>query len=459
MFKKILIANRGEIAIRIIRACKILGISTVAIHSTADVDSLHTKLADESICIGNAPVNESYLKIPSIIAAAEISGAESIHPGYGFLSERADFVNKCKTSNIIFIGPKEEHIEMMGDKIQSRIMARKANVPVVEGSSGEIATIQEAYKIAEDIGFPVIIKATAGGGGRGMRVVYSKGGLGKSYDIARSEAQVSFGNDEVFIEKFIENPRHVEIQVLGDSQGNVAHLGSRDCSCQRRNQKIIEEAPAPFLKQETLEKMQEVSLNLIKKIGYLSLGTMEFVVDKNQNFYFIEMNTRLQVEHPVTEEISGIDLVQEQIRIAAGEPLSFKQEDVSFQGHALECRINAEDPDTFVPSPGKIESYHLPGGFGVRIDSFVYQGYTIPAFYDSLIAKIIVHAANRNQAIQKMRQALDEFLIEGIKTSVPLKKRILASLRFQNGELDTNLIHCIKVISVFSKFNIGFMKK
>ncbi len=440
MFKKILIANRGEIAIRIIRACKILGISTVAIHSTADVDSLHTKLADESICIGNAPVNESYLKIPSIIAAAEISGAESIHPGYGFLSERADFVNKCKTSNIIFIGPKEEHIEMMGDKIQSRIMARKANVPVVEGSSGEIATIQEAYKIAEDIGFPVIIKATAGGGGRGMRVVYSKGGLGKSYDIARSEAQVSFGNDEVFIEKFIENPRHVEIQVLGDSQGNVAHLGSRDCSCQRRNQKIIEEAPAPFLKQETLEKMQEVSLNLIKKIGYLSLGTMEFVVDKNQNFYFIEMNTRLQVEHPVTEEISGIDLVQEQIRIAAGEPLSFKQEDVSFQGHALECRINAEDPDTFVPSPGKIESYHLPGGFGVRIDSFVYQGYTIPAFYDSLIAKIIVHAANRNQAIQKMRQALDEFLIEGIKTSVPLKKRILASLRFQNGELDTNLI-------------------
>ena len=313
-------------------------------------------------------------------------------------------------------------------------------MPVVEGSSGEIATIQEAYKIAEDIGFPVIIKATAGGGGRGMRVVYSKGGLGKSYDIARSEAQVSFGNDEVFIEKFIENPRHVEIQVLGDSQGNVAHLGSRDCSCQRRNQKIIEEAPAPFLKQETLEKMQEVSLNLIKKIGYLSLGTMEFVVDKNQNFYFIEMNTRLQVEHPVTEEISGIDLVQEQIRIAAGEPLSFKQEDVSFQGHALECRINAEDPDTFVPSPGKIESYHLPGGFGVRIDSFVYQGYTIPAFYDSLIAKIIVHAANRNQAIQKMRQALDEFLIEGIKTSVPLKKRILASLRFQNGELDTNLI-------------------
>ena len=440
MFKKILIANRGEIAIRIIRACKILGISTVAIHSTADASALHTKLADESICIGDAPSSESYLKIPSIIAAAEISGAEAIHPGYGFLSERADFVDKCNNSNIIFIGPKTEHIKIMGDKIQSRIMARNAKVPVVEGSNKGVSTIQDAYKIAEDIGFPIIIKATAGGGGRGMRIVYSKGSLNKSYDIARSEAHVSFGNDEVFIEKFIENPRHVEIQVLGDSQGNMAHLGSRDCSCQRRHQKIIEEAPAPFLKQETLEKMQTASLNLIKKIGYLSLGTMEFVVDKKQNFYFIEMNTRLQVEHPVTEEISGIDLVQEQIRIAAGEPLSFKQEEISFKGHALECRINAEDPDTFIPSPGKIESYHSPGGFGVRIDSFVYQGYTIPVFYDSLIAKVIVHAATRKQAIQKMRQALDEFLIEGIKTSIPLKKRILASLRFQDGELDTNLI-------------------
>ncbi len=440
MFKKILIANRGEIAIRIIRACKILGISTVAIHSTADSNSLHTKLADESICIGNAPVNESYLKIPSIIAAAEISGAEAIHPGYGFLSERADFVDKCNNSNIVFIGPKAEHIKIMGDKIQSRIVARDAKVPIVEGSTKGVSSIQEAYKISENIGFPLIIKATAGGGGRGMRVVYSKGSLSKSYDVARSEAQVSFGNDEVFIEKFIENPRHVEIQVLGDSQGNVAHLGSRDCSCQRRNQKIIEEAPAPFLSQETLEKMQTVSLNLVKKTGYISLGTMEFVVDKKQNFYFIEMNTRLQVEHPVTEEITGIDLVQEQIRIAAGESLSFKQEKISLKGHALECRINAEDPDTFAPSPGKIESYHSPGGFGVRVDSFAYQGYTIPTFYDSLIAKVIVHAANRKQAIQKMRQALDEFLIEGIKTSIPLEKRILASLRFQDGELDTNLI-------------------
>ncbi len=440
MFKKILIANRGEIAIRIIRACKILGISSVAIHSTADVDSLHTKLADESICIGDAPASESYLRIPSIIAAAEISGAEAIHPGYGFLSERADFVDKCNTSNIVFIGPKTEHIKIMGDKIQSRIMARNAKVPVVEGSTEGVPTIQDAYKIVEDIGFPVMIKATAGGGGRGMRVVYSKGSLNKSYEIARSEAQVSFGNDEVFIEKFIENPRHVEIQVLGDSHGNIAHLGSRDCSCQRRNQKIIEESPAPFLRQETLEKMQTVSLNLVKKIGYLSLGTMEFIVDKKQNFYFIEMNTRLQVEHPVTEEVSGVDLVQEQIRIASGEPLSFKQEEISFKGHALECRINAEDPNTFVPSPGKIESYHSPGGFGVRIDSFVYQGYTIPVFYDSLIAKVIVHAANRPQAIQKMRQALDEFLIEGVKTSIPLEKRILASLRFQDGELGTNLI-------------------
>ncbi len=440
MFKKILIANRGEIAIRVIRACKILGISTVAVHSTADSNSLHTKLADESICIGDAPVNESYLKIPSIIAATEISGAEAIHPGYGFLSERADFVDKCNNSNIVFIGPKAEHIKIMGDKIQSRIAAREAKVPVVEGSTKGVSSIQEAYKISDNIGFPVIIKATAGGGGRGMRVVYSKGSLSKSYDVARSEAQVSFGNDEVFIEKFIENPRHVEIQVLGDSQGNVAHLGSRDCSCQRRNQKIIEEAPAPFLSQETLEKMQTASLNLVKKIGYISLGTMEFVVDKKKNFYFIEMNTRLQVEHPVTEEITGIDLVQEQIRIAAGEPLGFKQEQISLKGHALECRINAEDPDTFAPSPGKIESYHSPGGFGVRIDSFAYQGYTIPAFYDSLIAKVIVHAANRKQAIQKMRQALDEFLIEGIKTSIPLEKRILASLRFQDGELDTNLI-------------------
>ena len=380
------------------------------------------------------------IQISSIVAATEISGAEAIHPGYGFLSERADFVDKCNNSNIVFIGPKAEHIKIMGDKIQSRIAAREAKVPVVEGSTKGVSSIQEAYKISDNIGFPVIIKATAGGGGRGMRVVYSKGSLSKSYDVARSEAQVSFGNDEVFIEKFIENPRHVEIQVLGDSQGNVAHLGSRDCSCQRRNQKIIEEAPAPFLSQETLEKMQTASLNLVKKIGYISLGTMEFVVDKKKNFYFIEMNTRLQVEHPVTEEITGIDLVQEQIRIAAGEPLGFKQEQISLKGHALECRINAEDPDTFAPSPGKIESYHSPGGFGVRIDSFAYQGYTIPAFYDSLIAKVIVHAANRKQAIQKMRQALDEFLIEGIKTSIPLEKRILASLRFQDGELDTNLI-------------------
>ena len=417
-----------------------LGISTVAVYSSADEDSMHVKLADQSIRIGEAPVNESYLKIPSVISAAEISGAEAIHPGYGFLSEKADFVDKCNTSNIVFIGPKAEHIKTMGDKIQSRITAREAKVPVVEGSTKGVSSIQEAYRISEEIGFPVIIKATAGGGGRGMRVVYGKGNLSKSYDIARSEAQISFGNDEVFIEKFIEEPRHVEVQVLGDSKGNVAHLGTRDCSCQRRNQKIIEEAPAPFLSQEILEKMQTASLNLVKKIGYVSLGTMEFVVDKKQNFYFIEMNTRLQVEHPVTEEISGIDLVQEQIKIAAGEPLSFKQEDISFRGHSLECRINAEDPDTFIPSPGEIKSYDVPGGFGVRVDSFAYQGYIISPFYDSLVAKLIVHAADRKLAIQKMRQALNEFLIEGIKTSIPLQKRILASLRFQDGELDTNLI-------------------
>ncbi len=440
MFQRVLIANRGEIAIRIIRACKALGISTVAVHSLIDKDSLHTKLADESVCIGANAVAESYLKIPAIIAAAEISGAQAIHPGYGFLSEKADFVDKCNDSNIVFIGPMAQHIHTMGDKIQSRICAEKANVPIVFGSKKGVATVKEAHAIAKEIGFPVLIKATAGGGGRGMRVVYSQNSLNKLYDIAKSEAMISFGNDEVFIEKFIETPRHVEVQIIGDSHKNIVQVGTRDCSCQRRNQKLIEESPAPFLRPEVLINMQDAALRLAKSINYESLGTMEFVVDKDQNFYFIEMNTRLQVEHPVTEEVSGIDLVQEQIKIAAGLPLSFTQNDIEIKGHALECRINAEDPNTFAPSPGKLESYHVSGGFGVRVDSFVYQGYTLPAFYDSLIAKLIVKAPTRKEAIQKMLQALEEFLVEGVKTSIPLQKTILKSLRFQDGQLNTSLV-------------------
>ena len=439
MFQRVLIANRGEIAVRIIRACKALGISTVAIHSLVDKDSLHTKLADESVCIGPNPVTESYLKIPAIIAAAEITGAQAIHPGYGFLSEKADFVDKCNASNIVFIGPTSQHINIMGDKIQSRITAKKARVPIVVGSEEGIASVQDAHKIAQEIGFPVLIKATAGGGGRGMRVVYSQGSLNKLYDIAKSEAMSSFGNDEIFIEKFIEKPRHVEVQILGDGK-NVVHIGTRDCSCQRRNQKLIEEAPAPFLRDEIIEKIQESSVRLAKSIHYQSLGTMEFVMDKNQKFYFIEMNTRLQVEHPVSEEISGIDLVQEQIKIAAGESISFHQKDIQFQGHSIECRINAEDPNTFAPSPGKLESYHTPGGFGVRVDSFVYQGYNLPSFYDSLIAKLIIYAPTRKEAIQKMLQALEEFLVEGVKTSISLQKTILKSLRFQEGQLETSLV-------------------
>ena len=440
MFQKILIANRGEIAVRIIRACKSLNIETVAVHSIVDKDSLHTKLADESVCIGANAVAESYLKIPSIIAAAEITGAQAIHPGYGFLSEKADFVDKCNASNIIFIGPKSKHIHQMGDKIQSRITAKKAKVPIVFGSEGGVETAEKAHKIAKEIGFPILIKATAGGGGKGMRVVYSASSLNKLYDIARAEAQNSFGNDEIFIEKFIENPRHVEVQILGDSKKNIVHIGTRDCSCQRRNQKLIEEAPAPFIKPEVVEKMQESAVRLAKSIDYESLGTMEFVMDKNQNFFFIEMNTRLQVEHPVSEEISGIDLVQEQIKIAAGYPISFLQKDIQLNNHSLECRINAEDPNTFAPSPGKLETYHVPGGFGVRVDSFAYQNYHLPPFYDSLIAKLIVKAPTRVEAIKKMLQALEEFLIEGVKTSIPLQKSILKSLRFQEGQLDTNLV-------------------
>lgn len=440
MFKKILIANRGEIAVRIIRACKVLGISTVSVHSTADKDSLHTKLSDESICIGEASAIESYLKIPSIIAAAEISGAEAIHPGYGFLSEKADFVDKCNSSNIIFIGPKAEHLRSMGDKIKSKIIAKKANIQIIEGSPGGVSSVEDAHRIAKIINFPVIVKATAGGGGRGMRVVYSKGSLSKSFEIAKSEANSGFDNDEVFIEKFIDKPRHVEVQIIADSKGNYVHLGTRDCSCQRRNQKLIEEAPAPFLPEEVIINIQNAALRLVREIKYISLGTVEFLVDKNNNFYFIEMNTRLQVEHPVTEEITEIDLVQEQIKIAAGYPLSFEQKDIKFKGHSLECRINAEDSKTFIPSPGKILTYHQPGGFGIRVDSYAYQGYTLPPFYDSLVAKLIVRSANREQAIQKMLQALDEFLIEGIKTSIPLQQRILASLRFQNGEINTSLV-------------------
>ncbi|MCP4297788.1 MAG: acetyl-CoA carboxylase biotin carboxylase subunit [Proteobacteria bacterium] len=437
MYKKILIANRGEIAVRIIRACREMGVKTVAVHSTIDADSLHVQLADESLCIGEAPSIDSYLKKPAVISAAEITAAEAIHPGYGFLAEDGNFVEMCAASGIDFIGPSVDAITHMGDKVNARKIAEEAGCPTTPGSKDAIQDSEAIKKMAMEIGFPVIIKATAGGGGRGMRIVHSMSGLVNAFETARAEALACFGNDAVFVEKYIEGPRHIEVQLLGDKFGNVVHLGDRDCSIQRRNQKLIEEAPATGLSDDLRKRMHTAAVKVAKAVGYYSAGTIEFLVDEKENFYFMEMNTRLQVEHPVSEMITGIDIVKEMIAVSAGEPLSVQQEDIQFSGHAIECRVNAEDPESFIPCPGQITGYHAPGGFGIRVDSAAYHGWDIPPNYDSMIAKLITYGNDRQSATKKMLGALDEYAIEGISVTIPLHQRVLRSLRFQQGNLTT----------------------
>ncbi|HSM41474.1 MAG TPA: acetyl-CoA carboxylase biotin carboxylase subunit [Afifellaceae bacterium] len=433
MFNKVLIANRGEIALRVLRACKELGISTVAVHSTADADAMHVRLADESVCIGPPKASESYLNIPSIVSACEITGAEAVHPGYGFLSENARFADILEAHDIAFIGPSAEHIRIMGDKIQAKETAEKLGIPVVPGSKGAVASEADARKIAEEMGYPVLIKAAAGGGGRGMKVAETAEALPKAFATARSEAKSAFGDDAMYIEKYLGNPRHIEIQVLGDGKGNAVHLGERDCSLQRRHQKVWEEALSPALNSKERERIGTTVSKAIAELGYSGAGTIEFLYEDGE-FYFIEMNTRLQVEHPITEAITGIDLVVEQLRVASGAPLSMKQEDISFSGHAIECRINAENPETFAPSPGRITYYHPPGGLGVRVDSGVYQGYSIPPHYDSLIGKLIVHGRDRVECMMRLRRALDEFVVDGIETTIPLFRDLLQQPDIQNGD-------------------------
>lgn len=435
MFNKILIANRGEIALRILRACKELGIETVAVHSTADADAMHVRLADESVCIGPPPARDSYLNIPSLLAACEITGAEAIHPGYGFLSENARFAEILEAHNITFIGPKSEHIRIMGDKIEAKRTAQRLGIPVVPGSTGALADEADALRWAAEIGYPVLIKASAGGGGRGMKVARDAKELPVAFATARSESKAAFGDDAVYMEKYLEKPRHIEIQVLGDGKGYAVHLGERDCSLQRRHQKVWEEAGSPALNDAERDRIGAICAKAIGDMGYSGAGTIEFLYE-NGEFYFIEMNTRLQVEHPVTEAITGIDLVNEQIRVAAGSGLSFRQEDVKFEGHAIECRINAEDPRTFAPSPGQITYYHPPGGLGVRVDSGVYQGYKIPPYYDSLIGKLIVHGRNRVECMMRLRRALDEFVVDGIKTTIPLFRQLVDDQDIADGRYD-----------------------
>ena len=433
MLKKVLIANRGEIALRVLRACREMGIATVAVHSEADKDSLHVKLADESVCIGPAPSPQSYLHIPSIIAAAEVTGADAIHPGYGFLAENANFAEQVENSGFVFIGPCADTIRLMGDKVSAKKAMIEAGVPCVPGSDGALpGDPNEILKTADKVGFPVIIKASGGGGGRGMRVVEKKEDLLKAVEMTRAEAEAAFGNPMVYMERFLQRPRHVEIQVLADEHGNAIYLGERDCSMQRRHQKIIEEAPAPFITPAQRKKIGEACVAACKRIGYRGAGTFEFLYEDGE-FFFIEMNTRVQVEHPVTELITGVDIVQEQLRVAAGLPLQYTQKDIVIEGHAFECRINAEDPYTFIPSPGGIESCHLPGGFGIRVDSHIYQGYRIPPNYDSLIGKICVHGKDRAQAMAKMRVAMAELTVDGIKTNAPLHRELFNDTGFAQG--------------------------
>ena len=435
MLNKILIANRGEIALRVIRACREMGIASVAVHSTADSDAMHVRMADEAICIGPPQSNQSYLHVPSIISACEISGADAIHPGYGFLSENAAFVQVVEDHGITFIGPSAEHIRMMGDKITAKETMKALGVPCVPGSDGGVPDYETAQKVAEEIGYPVIIKATAGGGGRGMKLARSAAELETAFRTARSEGKAAFGNDEVYLEKYLSTPRHIEIQVFGDGRGNAVHLGERDCSLQRRHQKVLEEAPGPSITPELRARIGRTCADAVAKIGYRGAGTIEFLYE-NGEFYFIEMNTRLQVEHPVTEAIFGVDLVREQIRVASGLPLSFEQDDLHLNGHAIEVRINAEKLPNFTPCPGRVETYHAPGGLGVRMDSALYSGYTIPPYYDSLIAKLIVHGRDRPEALARLNRALGELIIDGVDSSVPLFRALLAEPDVQNGTYD-----------------------
>jgi acetyl-CoA carboxylase biotin carboxylase subunit len=441
MFKKILIANRGEIALRIIRACRELDIQTVAVFSEGDREALHVKAADEAVCIGPVASAKSYLNIPNIISAAELTGVDAIHPGYGFLSENARFAEICESCSITFIGPSPQAIETMGDKAKARKTMIEAGVPVVPGSKEIITDEEVAAAVAEDIGYPVLIKASAGGGGKGMRVAQNSKELRSSIQAAQNEAQAAFGNSEVYLEKYVEEPRHIEIQILGDKYGNVIHLGERDCSLQRRHQKLLEEAPSSALTPELRAKMGAVAVKAAKSANYSNAGTIEFLLDRHGNFYFIEMNTRIQVEHPVTELVTGLDLVKEQIRLAAGEPLGFTQRDIQIRGWAIECRINAENPDkNFMPSPGTIKIYHVPGGPGVRVDSAVYQGYTVPPYYDSMVGKLIVWDTTREAAIARMKRALEEFVIEGIHTTIPFHLKVLDNAFYRRGEVYTNFI-------------------
>ncbi len=435
MFEKVVIANRGEIALRILRACRDMGIRSVALHSTADASAMHVRLADEAICIGPAPATDSYLNSVAILTAATISNADAIHPGYGFLSENADFAAMVEEHGIRFIGPTAQHIRLMGDKVAAKKACHEAGIPVVPGSDGPIETDDHARATAERIGYPVIVKAAAGGGGRGMKIVQDADSLSGAISMARMEAASAFGDAAVYIEKFLTRPRHIEVQILADDHGNVVHLGERDCSLQRRHQKVLEEAPSPILTPEQRQQIGTVAADAVRRLGYRSVGTFEFLYEDEQ-FYFIEMNTRLQVEHPVTEMVCGIDLVREMIRLATGMPLGYTQDDIKISGHAIECRINAENPETFLPSPGRVGDYHAPGGLGIRVDSALYAGYTVPPYYDSMIAKLIVHAPDRADCIMRLKRALAEYVIDGIETTVPLHQRLLDQARFRDGHYD-----------------------
>jgi acetyl-CoA carboxylase, biotin carboxylase subunit len=435
LFDKVLIANRGEIALRIHRACREMGIKTVAVHSTADADAMHVRLADESVCIGPAQARDSYLNIPSILSAASITGADAIHPGIGFMAENAQFADMVIEHGFAWIGPTPEHIRIMGDKVTAKKTVIAHGLPCVPGSDGPLESLDAAIAIAETIGYPVLIKAAAGGGGKGMKVAHSAEELREAYQLARGEARSAFGNDQVYLEKYLANPRHIEVQLLGDHHGHVVHFGERDCSIQRRHQKVVEEAPSPALNAEERQRIGSLAARTAKLLGYRGVGTMEFLYESGQ-FYFIEMNTRLQIEHTITEMITGVDLVREQIKVATGAPLGLRQEDISFNGHSIECRINAEHPVTFMPSPGRIEQYHVPGGLGVRVDSALYVGYKIPSHYDSMIAKLIVHGATRNECLMRLRRALEEFVITGVDTSIALHQRIIAEPDFINGDYD-----------------------
>jgi acetyl-CoA carboxylase biotin carboxylase subunit len=444
LFSKVLVANRGEIALRVIRACRELDIRTVAIFSDADRDALHTRFADESICIGPANSTLSYLNIPAVVSAAEVSDCEAIHPGYGFLAENPEFAEVCEASGITFIGPRSDHIKLMGNKIQARNLAVRSGVPIIEGGVEGQSDPDQALELARELGFPVIIKAAAGGGGRGIRVVHSEASFRTSFSMAQSEAGSAFNDPEVYVERFIQSPRHVEVQILADHEGSVIYVGERDCSIQRRYQKLIEEAPSPAVNSVLRKQMGEASVALAREAGYVNAGTVEFLLDVEGNFFFMEMNTRIQVEHPVTEMVTGVDLVKEQIRISAGKPLSLKQKDIRIQGHAIECRINAEDPEDHRPSPGTISFYYTPGGPGIRVDSAAYESYYIPPHYDSMIAKLLAHGKDREEALARMRRALEEFVIEGVKTTIPLHQRILSTLRFRRGEYGTDFIDGLK---------------